>query len=594
MKLDTLSVFIRRKAAFDESDEALLRRFVETRCSDTFSELVRRYGSAVYGVCRRALGDHHLAEDAVQSVFVVLARKASSIHPPSAVGGWLYGVARKAAAEARAMRRRKCREALPGDLPERSAFAPEPDDTAALVDAEIADLPVALRSVVVLCEIGGVSRTEAAVRLGIAPGTLSSRLAKARRVLGQRLRRRGVHPAVVSAVALPPSLARAAAGCSDGLASGTILELSDGVMQAMLITTARLTSVAVVFAALATGAVFSAPSEPPITGPPIPRSNDPGERVSYQPAPAPARRPEWKELFVLKHKADVTAVAASSEMVAVADAGCQLRLWGATDGKELTLEIRGARSLVPADLLWFTANDQYLILSSPSGLVTRYEQRAGGMVGDSTIFDGYVPLATSADLNTLVTRKVGNPGVVCLHDNVWAVPRNALRPSAGIELPDEVRFTHVALSADDRRLTVACDDGVLRVYDRISLKELIQIKLKKGQKLSGVRLSEDGKRLAAVGESGFARVFDTDTGTELCMLNGHDGNVSAIAFSPDGKRVATANGKVARVFDAKSGKSMGELAGHVADVTAITFSTDGKRLVTGSADKTARVWEPKE
>ena len=239
-------------------------------------------------------------------------------------------------------------------------------------------------------------------------------------------------------------------------------------------------------------------------------------------------------------------------------------------------------------------NDTYLILSSPGGLVTQYEQRAGAMVGDSSILDGYVPLAWSADLNTLVTRKTGSPGAVCLHGNVREVPRNILRPAAVIELPDEVRFTHVALSADDQRLAVACDDGVLRVYDRALRKELHQIKLKKGQKLAAVRLSDDGKRLAVAGEGGFARVFDTNAGTELCELKGHNGAVTVVAFSPDGKRVATASGKVVRVFDAKSGQSLGEIAGHGDDVTALSFSTDGKRLVTGSADKTARVWEPKE
>ena len=62
-----------------------------------------------------------------------------------------------------------------------------------------------------------------------------------------------------------------------------------------------------------------------------------------------------------------------------------------------------------------------------------------------------------------------------------------------------------------------------------------------------------------------------------------------------GRRVATACGKVARVFDSKTGKLLGgTLAGHTDDVTAVAFSSDGKRVVTGSADKTAKVWELKE
>jgi hypothetical protein len=102
--------FLRRHALVDVSNGVLLKRYLihsrnsadgdpassATKAEDAFAELVRRHGPKVYGVCRRILGDHQLAEDAFQATFVVLARKARTIQPPSAVGGFLYGVARKA------------------------------------------------------------------------------------------------------------------------------------------------------------------------------------------------------------------------------------------------------------------------------------------------------------------------------------------------------------------------------------------------------------------------------------------------------------------------------------------------------------------
>jgi RNA polymerase sigma factor (sigma-70 family) len=230
MPASSLGRFVQRLAAPAAPDGELVRRFVDARCEAAFAELVRRHGPAVYGVCRRALGDHHLAEDAFQAVFIVLARKAPAVRPPGAVGGWLYGVARKAAAEAAAMSRRKRRERLPGALPDRPAAAPESDDTAAMVDAEVAALPPALRAAVLLCEIEGLPRTKAAERLGIAEGTLSSRLARARKVMADRLRRRGVvAPAVGGVVAVPAALAAAAAARADGRAAGAVLELANGV-----------------------------------------------------------------------------------------------------------------------------------------------------------------------------------------------------------------------------------------------------------------------------------------------------------------------------------------------------------------------------
>ena len=55
--------------------------------------LVQRYGPMVWGVCRRLLANHHDAEDAFQTTFLVLTRKAKSIVPREKVGNWLYGVA---------------------------------------------------------------------------------------------------------------------------------------------------------------------------------------------------------------------------------------------------------------------------------------------------------------------------------------------------------------------------------------------------------------------------------------------------------------------------------------------------------------------
>jgi RNA polymerase sigma factor (sigma-70 family) len=255
MPTSALGRLVRRLATTDEADGELVRRFVDTRSGDAFEELVRRHGPAVFGVCRRALGDHHLAEDAFQAAFVVLARKAHTIRPPGAVGGWLYGVARRAALEAAAVRRRKHREMLPGTLPERPAEASEPDDSAALVDAAIADLPEALRTAVILCEIEGVSRAEAAGRLGVAEGTLSSRLARARKKLAERLRRRGVAlpTSLGASVTVPPGLVRAAVQSATGTTTGVVLQLSDGVSRAMLLSKLRLVPVAVAGVVVALG-----------------------------------------------------------------------------------------------------------------------------------------------------------------------------------------------------------------------------------------------------------------------------------------------------------------------------------------------------
>src|SRR5262245_35209319 len=90
-----------RRVAAETNDRELLTRFASTRDSDAFAELVRRYGPAVFGVCLRVTRQRQDAEDAFQAVFVILARRASTLQNPDLLGNWLYGVAVRVARKAR-------------------------------------------------------------------------------------------------------------------------------------------------------------------------------------------------------------------------------------------------------------------------------------------------------------------------------------------------------------------------------------------------------------------------------------------------------------------------------------------------------------
>jgi RNA polymerase sigma factor (sigma-70 family) len=198
MPLSALSAVVAtaaRSVTTPVTDGDLLRRFVRSGEEPAFAALVRRLGPMVLGVCRRVSRDSHLAEDAFQAAFVVLARRASEVRPAEAVRSWLYGVAVRTAKGVRAVSaRRLAREMTVASVPDRAGESPEsPDaDALAVLDEEVAGLPEHLRVAVVLCELDGLARKDAAARLDIAEGTLSSRLAKARKLLADRLRKRGV------------------------------------------------------------------------------------------------------------------------------------------------------------------------------------------------------------------------------------------------------------------------------------------------------------------------------------------------------------------------------------------------------------------
>ncbi|MBI4786523.1 MAG: hypothetical protein HY782_05710 [Chloroflexi bacterium] len=118
--------------------------------------------------------------------------------------------------------------------------------------------------------------------------------------------------------------------------------------------------------------------------------------------------------------------------------------------------------------------------------------------------------------------------------------------------------------------------------------------------LNGIAYSPDGKRLATASDDGTAKVWDATTGQLLLTLMGHTSPVSGVAFSPDGKRLATSSeDQTAKVWDAATGKELLTLRGHKDQVRKVAYSPDGKRLVTAggrimtapSLDHTAKVWD---
>ena len=199
---------LRQLEQFGAADADLLARFVATKDAAAFAEMVRRHGALVIGVCRRVTGHPQDAEDAFQATFLVLAQKAGAVRNAALLGNWLYGVAFRVAWRAkRSALRRRVREVPVSALPDPPAPPiPPASEVRPIIDEELAALPACYREALVLCDLQGASREEAAGLLGIPEGTLSSRLANGRKKLAARLTKRGV---ALSAAALPLAVAQA-------------------------------------------------------------------------------------------------------------------------------------------------------------------------------------------------------------------------------------------------------------------------------------------------------------------------------------------------------------------------------------------------
>jgi RNA polymerase sigma factor (sigma-70 family) len=198
------------KDALALPDGELLERYVAAGDGVAFEALVRRHGPMVLSVCRRLLANPCDAEDAFQATFLVLVRKAPSVVPREKVASWLYGVACHAAQKVRtATFRRRCHERQVRALPEPATVADELwHDLAPLLDQELSRLPEKYRLPLVLCDLEGRTRTEAARHLAWPEGTVAGRLARGRALLARRLAR---HGPPVSAGVLAALLAQNAA-----------------------------------------------------------------------------------------------------------------------------------------------------------------------------------------------------------------------------------------------------------------------------------------------------------------------------------------------------------------------------------------------
>jgi RNA polymerase sigma factor (sigma-70 family) len=262
------------------TDGQLLDCFLARREEAAFEALLRRHGPMVLGVCRRVLGDTPDAEDAFQATFLVLVRKAASVVPRELVGHFLYGVAHRTALKARAgAARRRMKERQAATMPPPHPPDETWDDLRPVLDRELGRLPEAYRVPIVLCDLEGKSRKEAARHLALPEGTVSSRLARGRRLLAARLARHGITLSAGTlavlltgraSAAVPAPLfdltlqaaARVAAGeaLAAGAVSARVVSLTEGVLQAMLVTKLKLVTATVLLAAAVLGlgtAVFT-------------------------------------------------------------------------------------------------------------------------------------------------------------------------------------------------------------------------------------------------------------------------------------------------------------------------------------------------
>jgi WD40 repeat protein len=191
---------------------------------------------------------------------------------------------------------------------------------------------------------------------------------------------------------------------------------------------------------------------------------------------------------------------------------------------------------------------------------------------------------------------VVEPGELLLFDTTGKKPTAALKSEAFdhrcLAFSPDGKTLAAGTSPQNRRGIPMNPGGLVALWDVANAKALTPLKGHTGYVWS-VAFSPDGKLLASAsgvpdrkaGGKGELKLWDVTTGKEKAALAGHEGQVQAVAFSPDGKLLASGgeDGTV-RLWDVAKGQQVASLKGHAAPVVAAVFSPDSKLLATGGGD----------
>jgi RNA polymerase sigma factor (sigma-70 family) len=632
---------VRKLAAGDlpaAPDSDLLARFRASGDEAAFAALVRRHGPLVMGVCRRVLRHHQDAEDAFQATFLLLARKAASIRRRSALASWVYGVARRVAADARrAVARRQARERRATNVghsqPDLEAAWRE---LQAVLAQEVERLPEKYQLPFVLCCLECRSKAEAAAQLGWKEGTVSSRLAEARRRMQERLARRGLTLAAAlctaaaaadTASALPSALVTTTVGAALGARVGTaagvsarVVALANGVTKSMFASKVKAATALLLAVGLLAAAV-GIQIRRAFADPPAPEAPPPQEAKADK---APAAKPDKADAPAdplpagvvqrlgstrLRHGRSVSQLALSPDGTKVAAyGGGHLSLWDTGTGDAVRrVGLPAQAQSLQASLVWLADGRGIVMLQ---GADTRDVARLRGSDGSVWEFtdEKAVPKILpdwGTSIAAAVMRK--QPTVDKESDWCYAVSPDGKTLAVGrgsVLAVDFGIFDPMVVGAKspgdtDRAILLRPLMTGAVVSALPAPKELARLP----GNCKRLFFTPDGKRLVAlkhVKDGHLVLVWDLASGKETVRFKAPrptENGPGPMAVSNTTVAIGLEGGGTS-LWDLATGKERKLATDHVAKASwqyggtvAVAFAPDGKTLATGGRDGLVKLWD---
>ncbi len=311
------------------------------------------------------------------------------------------------------------------------------------------------------------------------------------------------------------------------------------------------------------------------------------------------------ESLVLPHKKFVRQIAVSPDgsIVATASLDKQVRLWHTLSGQPTTTAL--TNDLEIGDLR-FSPDGRRIATAGLDGTIRQWDTGTGTPVGSPIISkeplfriafseDGETVSAAGGEevtFRSLTRRAAVNRGVIKVQ--TWNSKTGA-PVSPPVSLDRSQNFAE--FSPDRQRVATPCDDQSVVIWETVSGRPLVRITPRSA--MTCLRFSPDGRRIvtadgvvSSVVGVGEAQVWDAETGQPLSPPLVHQAEVCTAAFSPDGRWVVTGSRDgVARVWNAATGEPRTPPLMHNYFVFDACFSADGRAVLTGSGDRTTRVWD---
>jgi WD40 repeat protein/serine/threonine protein kinase len=182
-----------------------------------------------------------------------------------------------------------------------------------------------------------------------------------------------------------------------------------------------------------------------------------------------------------------------------------------------------------------------------------------------------------------------------------------------LPLPPLLQLQCLALSPDGGTLAGGCTGGCVVLWDVAARREQLRLFLESEHRayylgcelgnrigpllpvwkarVQAVAFAPDGKTLATLRDDGVVQLWDPVRGVELRRFPAATGEACCLAFAPDSATLAVGRGPQVELWEVAGGKLRRTLTGHTNTVASLAFSTDGKLLASGARDHSVRLWE---